>query len=297
MLAKLLLFCSTCILALSSPPKGLSVYSTLRSPLKSSPKVKPLLLSLGSTNILCKNKVYKEFMKIPSPIQHVLLVNILVFICWQSVSKREMYNYFSYKGKTNGYYVNKATNMLTRLTSMFSHISLIHLYSNMKVLIDMGPTILRSIGDMGFLKLILMTSVTSSVMVDISRVITLSFRNRVDRERDNARPAVGFSAVNCALLVIFTVCCRSDTYFEIPFIENPIQPTSLLKSLIIFDLLGFLLQSTFFAMPLCHAAHLGGYLSGFLYYVYFMGRKVSSLKDVIYKVRSIFNPSYSFSLF
>lgn len=261
------------------------------------------------------NKFYKKIKNLPVAIQIPLAINIVIWLGWRVISTDVMRKHFTYGG-SNKLEVSartKAADWLnqvkavfrdevisskqwrwwTRFTSSFSHFSLLHLFINMNLLTEIGPTVASKIGNQGFAVLIFMTCLISSGMMDFGNSISLSWQSEIVKQKEKSRPSLGFSAINCALIVLFVASCSRGTYFDVPFLEEPQQPANVLKYLVIFDTIGFIMQSTFLPSPLGHAAHLGGYLSGLSFYVFLMGPKVTTVNDILHKLKNLFKTTHS----
>ena len=239
-------------------------------------------------------KLFTKYNRLPQPIQFTLLLNVLIYVCWQIFPLDRMYRLFANNHRNSNFYVNKKIQIFTQLSSMFSHTTFLHLLMNMKALIELGPTVVSSIGTKGFITLFMITAVISNLLISLSRSFSLTFCSKYQQFNDKNRPIVGFSGINCALIALFTVTCSHDTYLTLPIVDSllpPLPPIVFLKYLLLFDTIGLMLQSTFISMPLCHSAHLGGYVSGLLYYVLFVGRKVHSVSGGWRKLCGLFQSS------
>lgn len=149
----------------------------------------------------------------------------------------------------------------TMLTAQFSHIDLGHLTANMGTLVTIGPDVINRIGNNGFYKLMLISSLSSHLFNLIGRKFRLVLCSSKVRAAEKSRSGLGFSGILYGVLVAYTSCSPDKSHFGARELDSHL----ILKGMLQTELVCLALQSTIVPMPFDHAAHIGGALGGLLY--------------------------------
>lgn len=180
-------------------------------------------------------------------------LNALIFALWllPDVSTQFMAGHFlvSWDHLTAG-------RIWVLLTAVFSHHLLFHLLINMIVLSSFGPPLERLMGGGAFLRFYLLAGVVGSLA---HAVVSVSLMGSPEL------PALGASSSIAGLLLLFALVfprARVLLFFVIPL---PAIVAAL--AFIGIDIWGLVAQIEGGGFPIGHGAHLGGSLTGFLYFV------------------------------
>lgn len=142
------------------------------------------------------------------------------------------------------------------VTSVFSHNLLFHLLINMIVLLSFGPPLERLMGSAGFLAFYLAAGAMGSFAhAAVSSALLGSPQ----------QPALGASSAIAGLLLLFALVfprARVLLFFIIPL---PAIVAAL--AFIGIDIWGLMAQVEGEGLPIGHGAHLGGALTGVVYYL------------------------------
>lgn len=143
----------------------------------------------------------------------------------------------------------------TLLTSVFSHISFIHIFLNMYVLNSFGPVLERILGAKAFLKFYLVAGIFSSFV----HAIVSSYLLRMPE-----LPALGASGAISGLIVFFSLLFPK----QIILLFGIIPMYAFFGSMLFvgLDLWGLAMQAKGGGLPIGHGAHLGGALCAIVYY-------------------------------
>ncbi len=155
------------------------------------------------------------------------------------------------------------------LTAIFSHHLLFHLLINMIVLLSFGPPLERLMGGGPFLGFYLMAGVVGSLA---HAVVSLTLMGTPEL------PALGASSSIAGLLLLFAlVFPRAKVLL---FFILPLPAIVAALAFIGIDIWGLVAQMEGGGLPIGHGAHLGGSLTGLLYFIV-RGRKLRREKSRI----------------
>ena len=194
----------------------------------------------------------------PLAIRILLIANFIIFSSWIFLPQQFMIDNFS-----ESKYNSRNGRWWTIITCALSHRSLTHLLLNMYGLQLFGPQVYAALGDKLFLAFTLISGAVSSLCFKLGRSTSLLLAPRDIQQIDRSRPSLGFSGVNCAILVLYAAL-KPDELISIAGFK-PIPAQLAIKRLVLMDLFGFVLQSTLVSSPIAHGAHLGGYFAGYLF--------------------------------
>jgi len=148
------------------------------------------------------------------------------------------------------------------LTAVFSHHLLFHLLINMIVLLSFGPPLERLMGGGPFLRFYLVAGVVGSMA---HAVVSLTLMGSPEL------PALGASSSMAGLLLLFAlVFPRAKVLL---FFILPLPAIVAALAFIGIDIWGLVAQMEGGGLPIGHGAHLGGSLTGLLYFIA-RGRKL-----------------------
>ncbi|MFM9862786.1 MAG: rhomboid family intramembrane serine protease [Micropepsaceae bacterium] len=144
----------------------------------------------------------------------------------------------------------------TLLTSAFSHILFIHFFLNMYVLATFGPIVEHTIGSARFFGFYLVAAILSS----LAHAAVSTFL--MDKP---ALPALGASGAISGVILLFSFLYSEARILLFGFIPMPALIGA--AAFVGIDLAGLAWQSSGGGLPIGHGAHLGGALTGTLYYL------------------------------
>ncbi len=190
----------------------------------------------------------------------IIAINTLVFIAWNFYSLSDPYfmiNNFlvSWNGLTQGRY-------WTLITSVFSHNLFIHFFINMFVLNSFGNFLESVLGIRSFLSFYLIAGFVSS----LSHCLVSNF---ILDSPDI--PALGASGAVAGLVLLFSLMFPKQKLLIFGII--PVPALFGAAAFIALDLWGLLAQARGGGLPIGHGAHLGGALTGIIYYFAFIRKK------------------------
>lgn len=197
-----------------------------------------------------------------------IFLNLIVFVAWHFYISDEfqasfMINNFlvSWKGLEEG-------RVWTLLTSVFSHSGLMHFLLNMFVLNNFGPILESVLGTKNFIKFYVGAGIFSS----FCHVLVSAFLlNKPDL------PALGASGAISGLVMVFSLLFPKQKLLLFGII-----PVSAIFGALIFvglDIWGLIAQAEGGGLPIGHGAHLGGALSGFVYYKFILKPRLSGQSE------------------
>lgn len=180
----------------------------------------------------------------------LILLNALVFFLWYALPVEFMMNNFtvSAAGLLQG-------RVWTLVTSMFSHNMIWHILLNMIVLRDFGGALARMLGDRSFLKFYFVAGIVSSLGHVLVSIFIMGEPNL---------PALGASGAISGLILVFALLFPRERIAFFGLIPVPALVGALL--FIGLDVWGIIAQAGGGGLPIGHGAHLGGALTGIVYY-------------------------------
>ncbi len=193
---------------------------------------------------------------------HVLIfINVLVFLAWFKASQSPeqlqwMSDHFLVSGESlrEGRY-------WTLITSAFSHNLLIHIVLNMLVLNSFGPIIESILGIARFLNFYFIAAIVSS----ISHVLVSTY---IMGEPDI--PALGASGAVSGIIILFSLLFPKERLLLFGIIPMPAFIGAL--AFVGLDIWGVIAQAEGGGLPIGHGAHLGGALTGLIFYFFYRRR-------------------------
>lgn len=183
----------------------------------------------------------------------LVAVNLLVFLLWwwQGVPVEVMVGHFlvSWPHLVDG-------RIWVLLTSVFSHNLLFHLAINLIVLLSFGPPMERLMGSRRFLGFYLAAGLIASLAhVGVSTLL-------IGRPE---QPALGASGAIAGILVLFAFSFPKAKVLLFFLIPLPAIVAALV--FVAIDIWGLIAQIEGAGLPIGHGAHLGGALTGLIYFL------------------------------
>lgn len=197
-------------------------------------------------------------------IRLIIIINILVFLMWHfpvgiNTPEFMVENFLiSWDGLQAGRY-------WTLLTSAFSHNMFIHILINMYVLNSFGTVVAKAIGVKRFLKFYLVAGVFSSFC---HAAVSMFILGQPDL------PALGASGAIAGLILMFSLLFPQEKILLLGIIPMPAIVGAL--AFIALDVWGLIAQAGGHGLPIGHGAHLGGAVTGIIYYLY-LRKKMRSM--------------------
>ncbi|XXQ32486.1 Peptidase S54 rhomboid domain-containing protein [Plasmodiophora brassicae] len=177
----------------------------------------------------------------------LIAANALVFMRWQLVETQKEQRYMVDNFTCSA--ASAASRPWTLATSVFSHNLPMHFAVNMLVLYSFGPLTIRAIGVQRFLALYFMGGLVSNIA-----------HVAYSRYSGGDRPAHGASGAINSLIVAFACMFPKSEFLVMGFI--PVRAPIAVGLFALYDFF-FLGDRSIIG----HAAHLGGFAFGILYYV------------------------------
>jgi membrane associated rhomboid family serine protease len=189
----------------------------------------------------------------------IIALNILIFFLWIHWGPR--HEKFMIDNFLISWDTLSAGRYWALLTSAFSHNMLWHLFLNMFVFLNFGIIVEKTLGSIQFLLFYLFASVASSLSHSIICAYVLHQPELL---------ALGASGAVSAVILIFALFYPQQKVYFFGFIPLPaIWAVVIINGL---DFLGLLGQAKGGNSPIGYGAHLGGAVSGLIYYLLFHTR-------------------------
>lgn len=199
-------------------------------------------------------------MRKPSVVSIIIKLNIIVFILWFIFASRPdfMIQHFlvSWSAVADGRF-------WTLLTSVFSHNMLFHLLINMYVFFGFGTAIERVLGSKRFLIFYLLAGLIGSLGHCLVSSLILKMPQI---------PALGASGAISGVILVFSLMFPREKLLILGLIPVPAIFGALL--FVGLDVWGLIAQSRGSTLPIGYGAHLGGAMTGLLYYIFYLRKKL-----------------------
>lgn len=151
----------------------------------------------------------------------------------------------------------------TLLTSVFSHNWFWHIFINMFVLNSFGSLLEEVLGRRRFLSFYLAAGVVSSLCHSLLSAFVL---------HQPEQAALGASGAIAGLVLVFSLIFPREKILLMGIIPLPAIWGAL--AFVALDLWGLSAQAQGGGLPIGHGAHLGGALTGVIYYIFFLRRRM-----------------------
>lgn len=190
-------------------------------------------------------------------IRILIILNVLVFAAWlyptgDLITPEFMFDNFlvSWDRLNEGRY-------WTLLTSVFSHNLLFHVLMNMFVLSSFGPIMVTTLGVARFLGFYLIAGIVSSFShAAVSAYIMDS----------PEIPALGASGAISGVILLFSLLYPKQKILLFGFIPLPAVVGAII--FVALDIWGVWAQAGGGGLPIGHGAHLGGAITGCIYFLF-----------------------------
>jgi membrane associated rhomboid family serine protease len=181
----------------------------------------------------------------------IVVANAVVFLLWMSLPLPAMACHFlvSWDHLADG-------RVWVLLTAVFSHTLLFHLLINMIVLLSFGPPLERLMGSVRFLGFYLVAGIIGS----LAHAVVSNYL--IGRP---GQPALGASSAIAGVLLLFAFI-----FPKVKVLLFFVVPLPALAAALLFvgiDIWGLVMQVEGEGLPIGHGAHLGGALTGLIYYL------------------------------
>lgn len=187
----------------------------------------------------------------------IIFINVGIFVLWSASGDSEVDSQFmadnflvSWNGLISGRY-------WTLISSAFSHNMFWHFLLNMFVLNSFGRVIERALGAKHFLKFYFSAAVISSLG---HAVVSAFFLQQPDI------PALGASGAISGIILLFSLIFPREKILIFGLIPMPAIWGAL--AFVGLDVWGLIAQAQGGGLPIGHGAHLGGAITGIIYYVW-----------------------------
>lgn len=187
----------------------------------------------------------------PVMVPLIIAVNVAVFLLWLNPGWQDyMIDNFtvSWDGLREGRY-------WIALTAVFSHNLFIHIFINMFVLQSFGSVIEEALGSFRFLRFYLTAGILSSLCHAAVSAFIIG---------EPGMRAVGASGAVSGLVLLFSLLFPREKILIFGLIPVPALIGAL--AFIGLDIWGLVAQAGGGGLPIGHGAHLGGALTGIIYY-------------------------------
>lgn len=187
----------------------------------------------------------------------IIAINLLVFAAWFLLPVQLMADHFlvSWQHLADGRY-------WVLVSSAFSHNMLLHLMINMLVLWSFGRVLEILMGIQRFLAFYLVAAVVSGIAHAATSTLLLG--------RPPELPALGASGAVAGLLLLFSLSFPRQKILIFGVLPAPALVAAL--AFIAIDIWGLTAQLDGGGLPIGHGAHLGGALTGILYFFWLRSR-------------------------
>lgn len=202
---------------------------------------------------------------IPSAVSIIIFINIAIYIAWNFSGAADAEPVFMINNFLVSWTGLQDDRYWILLTSAFSHIMLFHLFMNMYVLNSFGAIVESAIGFLRFVKFYLIASVVSSLCHALVSAFIL---------REPELPALGASGAVSGVVMMFSLMFPNQKILILGLIPVPaIWGVILLSGL---DIWGLIAQAGGGGLPIGHGAHLGGALTGAIYYFLYIRKRFAA---------------------
>lgn len=193
----------------------------------------------------------------------LILLNICVFFLWLAVSLGYLPTTINQSFMEQNFLVSwealNAGRYWTLLTSAFSHTLFFHIFLNMFVLQSFGPIVHSVLGFKRFAAFYFTAAVVSSFS---HAAVSAFILGKPDL------PALGASGAVSGVILLFSMMFPMQKILMFGFIPVPAFFGGLI--FIGLDLWGLWAQAEGGGLPIGHGAHLGGALTGILYFLFLL---------------------------
>jgi rhomboid-like protein len=193
----------------------------------------------------------------------IIAINVIVFLLWNFPGNNEDLSSFMNRHFLVSWYGLMQGRPWILITSVFSHNMFWHLFLNMFVLNSFGPFMERVIGTSRFLAFYFVAGIISSLSHAIVSAWIL---------KQPEMMALGASGSISGLVILFSLMFPQQKLLILGLIPIPALWGALL--FVGLDVWGLTAQADGGGLPIGHGAHLGGALTGALYYLFFIRPKM-----------------------
>jgi membrane associated rhomboid family serine protease len=190
-----------------------------------------------------------------SVINTIIMLNIAVFILWMFSAQFQLFD-FMVQNFLVSWTAIKHGRFWVIITTFFSHNALFHLFINMFVLNSFGPIMVQALGKKSFLVFYFMAGICGSLT---HALVSAFLIHQPDL------PALGASGAIAGLILLFALLFPKEKILLLGII--PVGAIWGALILVGVDVWGLVAQTQGGGLPIGHGAHLGGAMTGILYYL------------------------------
>ena len=197
-------------------------------------------------------------MKMINAVNIIIKINVIIFLLWIASS------YYETNFMMDNFLVSwdalKEGRVWTLLTSEFSHNMLFHILINMYVFYGFGSALESTLGSKRFVGFYLVAAIVSSLAHAMVSAFILD---------EPGLPALGASGAVAGVILLYSLIFPQQKILLLGLIPLPAIWGAVL--LVGMDLWGLIAQADgTSSLPIGHGAHLGGALTGLIYYFGFI---------------------------
>jgi membrane associated rhomboid family serine protease len=191
----------------------------------------------------------------------IVVLNVLVFLAWR-LSSEEYLEWMAANFLVSWAHLQDSR-FWTLLTSVFSHNMFWHLLINMLVLKNFGPILEKVLGKKSFFNFYISAGIISSFC---HAAVSAWILNQPQL------PALGASGAISGLVLLFAFIFPKEKILILGIIPMP----ALVGALVFvgIDIWGLIGQAEGGGLPIGHAAHLGGAMTGIFYYYFYLRPRI-----------------------
>jgi membrane associated rhomboid family serine protease len=187
----------------------------------------------------------------------IILLNLIIYFFWIFLSRGGVESSLMVQHFLVSWDSLWEGRFWTLVTSAFSHNMFWHLFLNMYVLNSFGPIIEQTLGSKRFLQFYVLAGIVSSFS---HAAVSAFLMDRPDL------PALGASGALSGVILLFSMLYPRQRVLFLGFFPVPAALGAVV--LVGLDLWGLMIQATGGGLPIGHGAHLGGALTGILYFLF-----------------------------
>lgn len=188
-----------------------------------------------------------------SVVPKIIMINIWIFLLWN------FYGYIHPEFMINNFLVSwtllSQGRVWTLLTSVFSHNMFLHIFINMFVFFNFGLIVESYLGSFRFLIFYLVAGMIGSLVHSLVCAYLLHQPNLM---------ALGASGAISGVVMLFALLYPKEKVFLFGIVPLPAIWAAVLFTGI--DAMGLINQTRGYNAPIGYGAHLGGALTGLIYY-------------------------------
>ena len=202
-------------------------------------------------------------------IPFIVAINVVVFVFWNFPILPNLSSEFMARHFLVSWTALIEQRYDTLIGSVFSHNQFLHLFLNMFVLLNFGRIVEMILGWRRFLKFYLLAGIISSLCHALVSAYIL---------HEPSLPALGASGAISGIVILFAFLFPKEKIYIMGLIGLPAIWGAI--AFIALDIWGLVAQAEGGGLPIGHGAHLGGAVTGILYYFFFLRKQILKSRAV-----------------